>query len=192
MALADLVIVNKMDIARAGGQLAELVAGLNPMARVEASTYSQVDLSVVLALGEYRKTGRQQRTPESILSSLDLSVHHGRSGLRSCTVEVPALVGLASFERWLFTLLWERQAAPGVPLEEATDLMRVKGLICAKSPLGEPRMHVLQAVQDMYEITPVDMPVGRPRSCLVLIGTISGRDEDAIRQAFVALLSGEK
>lgn len=175
VALADIALINKKELVP-GGQLAsiaEVIRSINPLCRIEFTSFSEIDLPTILDIGEYRRS--QTRDPSDLLSGLRLKgATHSPKRLSSFSLDLGACIDLASFERWLFTLLWERQLlnlGDDEGLEACADIMRVKGVIYATSPGGQQRLYGLQAVEQMYDLTPLDPGQLEDHTCLVFIGT---------------------
>lgn len=186
VALADIALINKKELVQ-GKQLAgiaELIRTINPLCRIEFTSFSEIDLPTILDIGEYRRS--QTRDPSDILAGLHLrGVTHSARRLSSFSIDCGACLSLAEFERWLFTLLWERQLLNHLEcLTDTVDIMRVKGVIYARSQMGEERLYGLQAVEQMYDLTPIDVPHLDARSCLVFIGLYSESDMIRIRESF--------
>lgn len=186
VALADIALINKKELV-AGKQLAviaELIRAVNPLCRIEFTSFSEIDLPTILDIGEYRRS--QTRDPSDLLSGLNLrGVSHSAKRLSSFSIDCGACLPLADFERWLFTLLWERQLLNHPEgLKSAADIMRVKGIIYATSPMGEEKLYGLQAVEQMYDLTPIDAPHLDTRTCLVFIGLYSESDMIRVRESF--------
>lgn len=168
-------LVGEEDLAA----ITEQLAGINSAAAVLPCTRCEVELARILDTGLYAEQGRRA---DAALSSLDDTadgvahdhVHtaddvahdhgdpapasgHGHdhdhdhhpppahtSGIRAVTAATTAPVRLPALRAWMDDLLWER--GPGRP-----DLYRVKALV---NVAGAAERHVLQAVQDLYDVVP--------------------------------------
>lgn len=196
--MADLIVINKVELVNEEeiGRLKDVIRSVNPIATIMTTSFSKVPLQIVLELGEYRRaSSTNTRSPDEILKSLELQTcpsneqppGHGR--LKSFWIDLrTAKMPLERFERWLFTLLWDRSLPNNQhSLSEKTDIMRVKGLLASLDSLGQPRLHALQAVQDMYELTLIDDPSVQHRTCLLFMGKFEDADELAIRSSFASL-----
>ncbi len=163
--LADLVVLNKAD-GHEVDCIRELVKEVNPFCKIELTNYSRIPIKTALNLGEYRKINQVHRTIEDLLASFGLNKDfHGKNRLRNFTVKIPRPVDLQKFERWLFTLLWEKMAG-SEQLDNTSDLMRVKGAFITKH---DNRIYGLQAVDEMYELTELTCSTSI-RPCIIFIG----------------------
>lgn len=132
----------------------------------------------------------------------NIGVHEGSSKLRHVTIDIPKCLDMALFDKWIFTFLWEKKLL-GLDdeddLGEETDIMRIKGILYSRNSQGVSSAFALQAVEQMYELTPLkDKTISR--CCLIFIGTnpfsltqkltkenigmISNMDEIKIRLSF--------
>jgi G3E family GTPase len=113
--------------------------------------------------------------PANLLRAL--AIHrdgHSGKALRNFSIDVPRCLDLAAFERWLFTLLWERAVTDDEgpkQLDQITDIMRVKGILYASSSQHIPHLYTLQAVEQMYDLTQLVSNSSSLRCCLIFIGT---------------------
>lgn len=175
VALADLVIVNKQDLVSSQETPAidELVKEINPLCTILHSTQANVPLEAVLNIGEYRATQSRSSDPVDLMRALNIhSDGQSKRALRNFSIEIPRCLDLASFERWLFTLLWERTASGiDIQLDPLTDIMRVKGILRAFNSQQQPSLYGLQAVEQMYDLTPLETTLTDFRCCLIFIGT---------------------
>lgn len=155
--LSDVVLINKLDLIDDAKleSLQTTIKRLNPLAKIHTSTQSQVDdLSKLLDLKAYRKVdctfAQQKQSLLQLLQDFNLSLSAPTGPIRSIRIQARKPVDTARFERWLFSLLWERQVL-GVSQDAAgefTTVLRVKGLL--STTCGRD-IHI-QAVQDLYEI----------------------------------------
>lgn len=178
VALADVVVVNKLDLVdgRVPPALLQVLQGINPMASVRFAEYSRVPLELVLKVGEYRKLGNDATSCLSDLFTSTLPSHSTTSGIRNFSIFKPGLMDLQGFEQWLFTLLWEKKVSVGALAYDlsSADIMRVKGNIAVGSSVYGGTgggVYALQVVQEMYDLFKLNVPFDeRPHSRLVFIG----------------------
>ncbi|KAF5836021.1 CobW/HypB/UreG, nucleotide-binding domain-containing protein [Dunaliella salina] len=80
----------------------------------------------------------------------------------ACLHRLKALSALQGsvLKTFLDKLLWDRETHP-------EDIYRVKGSVCVK---GDPRRHMIQAVYELYNITPTQQPDEDKLSKIVIIG----------------------
>lgn len=134
-------------------------------------------LESVLLLGEYGRGGALSDPVQAIEALLERAVRiapapHSARTIRSFTVYLRRPLRLASFERWVFTLLWERRAGDFVlPAEDA--LLRVKGILQVATERGTCP-YSLQVVQEKYEIEPLlgggAAVAGHSETAIIFIG----------------------
>ena len=161
LALADTVLLNKVDLVDAGGlaQAAQAISRANPSARVLHAVRGDVPLDQVLDRGAFD------------LARLDLGAgradhghgHHGPArhtdGITCVSLQIDQALDRGRFMAWLQRLV----------LEQGQDLLRAKGIV---NLAGAARRFVFQGVHMMMD-TELTQPWadGEPRdSRLVFIG----------------------
>jgi G3E family GTPase len=193
VALADMIILNKIDLIQRDktlGALKSVLGNINPVALIDQTSYSKAPLNKVLNLGEYRKRG--QNASLDLLATMNLSASHSINSadrkMRNFTIFLPGSnLNLERFERWLFTLLWENKiTVNGIEYDlSPIDLMRVKGLLTVKD-----EFYALQVVQSMYDLTPLSSRPAdfTPHSRLVFIGVVPTEQEELIKDSFMQMI----
>jgi len=170
VALADKVIVNKIDLVSEEEQLrlVEILRQINATATVHPTTWSRIPLEMVLDLHAYDST-------QITVNPLDgIPVYRPSEGITSTCVTFDNAVDVATLERWLQTLLWEKK----LPLHEGDNLdvniLRVKSLVQDKN---DGRWVAIQGVQELYEMDVIqramhekDMMTDKKLGRLVLVG----------------------
>ncbi|KZW03246.1 cobW-domain-containing protein [Exidia glandulosa HHB12029] len=144
---ADVVLVNKTDIAKAADldALEGLIAKVNPTAAVHRTTRGHLDLAHVLNLAAYTS---RPHVHDHDHDHGDAATHHDDlHGVSSVILPVPILSPdrAERLERWLQTLLWENKLPDG----SAVEVLRCKGVWGTV----EGATCVLQGVRSLYEIT---------------------------------------
>lgn len=169
------MIVNKQDLVSSQETPAidELVKEINPLCTILHSMQAEVPLEKVLNIGEYRVTQSRSSDPADLMKALNIHSHGlSKRALRNFSIEIPRCLDLASFERWLFTLLWERLASGSdIQLDPLTDIMRVKGILRAFNSQQQLGLYGLQAVEQMYDLIQLETTSNDLRCCLIFIGT---------------------
>lgn len=201
--LADVLLVSKTDLVT-GDELAglhERLKQFNPFARVINCQYGVLsDFTRILDLRAYVDCsfagGSKDRGYLELMAALNVqeqaSVDH--TGIRSLRLTTRKSVNRDRFERWLFEILWSEQEDMTV-LEHANNLtgksnknkiLRAKGLLRVRTSTGPDRDIVIQAVQELYEITELTGAGGgsddEMEGVLVLLGVFA--DENGIRESF--------
>lgn len=95
---------------------------------------------------------------------------------------------ILEFERWLFSLLWERKLTGGGDGQEEAVLaaeehiLRIKGILMLK--VGERvRPYALQVVQDKYDLEPLHHLQADPSPAIIFIGILSAHTEQLLRSS---------
>lgn len=173
--LADVILINKTDLVGAEElkALRYKLKEINPLARIKETSYGQVsDISTLLDLKAYGAvdcsfTQHQQNYLE-LISMLNFQEakrdHREVYNLRLSTSKP---VDRAKFEKWLFELLWSE--------DERFKVLRAKGLMRTITGSNKKKDIVIQAVQELYEITELEdiSTVQNDSSVLVLLGTFN-------------------
>ncbi|KAJ1103116.1 hypothetical protein NDU88_000544 [Pleurodeles waltl] len=186
--LADLVIVNKTDLAPRGelDALTAAVRSINGVARLLETQRSRVDLSEVLDLHCFdglSGTGLQEK-----LRQVQTTRPHLDLGILTVTLEVPGSLSEERLNTFLQNLLWERSARDraGSPME----VIRMKGLVSLKE---KRQQVVVQGVHELYDLeeTLVDWGEEEERTNrLVFIGR--NLDKDILKHLFISSVVEEK
>ncbi|KAF8713344.1 Cobalamin synthesis protein cobW C-terminal domain, partial [Rhizoctonia solani] len=175
IALADVLLVNKMDLASSnGGDIQELeqqIRALNPTAPLIQTTHGRVDLSKVLNTGAYNsfKAGNDQKLDvhahaEDHTHDGDDCHQHDIESISSVQVAIPALseTQLAKLDEWIRLVLWEK-------LIPDVEVLRCKGIYHTENG----KSYILQGVQTLYDVTELpesDSDIGSGKGKVVLIG----------------------
>lgn len=210
IAIADLILLNKTDtipIAPSCSALdsvkviesaTNLLKNINPIARIVATSFSDVPLSQVFNIAEYRDDDKKRLLSQFEQMQLSIGPSHASAGIdriRSFTVNPKWPCSQNVFERWLFTLLWDR-TIQGEEISIEDQILRIKGIIHIKTAVGTVAPFALQVVRDIYDFSqlqpapPADNmqahlgsraagPAGN--SHLIFIGRITPFTEDRIK-----------
>jgi G3E family GTPase len=159
LALADLVVINKTDLAseRQLAQLREQVRRWNGRARVIEAVRAELPDDVLAACWQI---------PASGVRRAELPVAHEHPPVHSVAVQLEGTLDRAAFEGWL------RELPPSI--------WRAKGFVRFA---GDERLHVFQVATGVRAITAVRL---EPPSDAVAILIGDDLDEGAIREALVA------
>ncbi|EJD50668.1 cobW-domain-containing protein, partial [Auricularia subglabra TFB-10046 SS5] len=165
VACADVILVNKVDVAKPADvdALEAVIGTLNPTTAVYRTTRGALDLARVLNLSAY--AARPEVHGEHTHG--EAAGHHDHlDGISSVVLPVPVLTKeeMARMERWLQGMLWEEQLPDGT----AVEVFRCKGVWGTT----DGRTHVLQGVRSLYEIVAEEERAweGGGSGKLVLIG----------------------
>lgn len=148
IAYADIVILNKIDGLQmedetSGSKIMEIekeIRQINSLARIVRSVHCDIDVNDILESKSYEtKSAFKQMLLN--LPTISRSVHDLEVAT-ICVTESGA-VCLDKVKNWLEQLLWEQQEF---------EILRAKGVL---NVWGSDFSHMLQAVRDVYEITPV-------------------------------------
>jgi G3E family GTPase len=162
IALADVLLVNKMDLTAAKDNITTLeqhIRILNPTAPLIRTTQGKVDLAQVLNTGAYNSF-----KPESVAQA-DSHTHpydhthehdekchqHDLESISSVQISIPALseTQVSKLDEWIRSVLWEK-TLPGAAIEvRSVEVLRCKGIYYTTG--GKP--YILQGVQTLYDVT---------------------------------------
>ncbi|KAF6171364.1 hypothetical protein GIB67_009505 [Kingdonia uniflora] len=185
IAFADVVILNKVDLVSqkdfksvSSDILVELekeIYSINSLASIIHSVRCQVDLSKLLGRRAYDATHLDHL--DSLLKrslSISTSVIHDNSVRTLCICELQK-VDLDKVRLWLEGILWENKYN--------MDVYRCKGVLDVQNA---DKLHVIQAVREIYEIVPTrKWQQGENRmNKIVFIGRYL--DEEILRISFRA------
>lgn len=167
IAFADLVVLNKIDLVSAR-ELGEVGAALHRIHDVEVVHALRGQVPVARIDGIERMAVRAPRDPA------EHHHHHHDDEVRSVSVAMDGALDLGRFDRWLGSLLAER------------DVLRMKGVLA----IDDDRRWVFQAVRRTVEVHP-SRPWGSEarRSQVVFIGR--GLDASRLQSEFEGLALAE-
>lgn len=203
IACSDVILLNKADLVSDDKlTLTEgMIHKVNPSAPIHRTIQANIDLEHILNIDAYAGAKQLQNAtfqPHQCDDTHDgchdhtcqsTATHYELRGISSLQLFIPPLTPdqLTKLERWIQELLWRHDDPTGVDRKDHNSDLRVlrcKGLFILQT--GEEFM--LQGVQSMYEITPVEVRdvVGIPGSGkLVFIG--KGLD-DTLRESLEGVL----
>lgn len=177
--LADVILINKTDLIGVEElqALRERLKEINPLARIKQTSYGHIsDMSTLLDLKAYGAVdcsfAQHQKGYLGLMSVLSFQeAKRDHREVYSLRLSTSKLVDRANFEKWLFKVLWSE--------DEQFKVLRAKGLMRTIRDQKQ-RDFVVQAVQELYEITELDDGdvIGSSESILVLLGTF--HDEEVI------------
>ncbi|CAE7225592.1 unnamed protein product [Rhizoctonia solani] len=159
IALADILLINKMDIASSdGGNLPELerqIHNLNPTAPLIRTAHGRVDLSKVLNTGAYNSFKVGSDPPVDAHTHCDNHNHihehdvddsHQRDleSISSIQIPIPILseTQVSKLDEWIRLVLWEKRFPE-------LEVLRCKGIYHTAGGGS----YILQGVQTLYDIT---------------------------------------
>jgi G3E family GTPase len=190
VALADVLLLNKTDLVDDSEvtRLTERLGRVNPLSKIVSTRFSRLDdLQMILGVKAYgsdadsmlemTRSNSRARFDALSISQKAILPANPFSALK---ITVPRAVERGRFEKWLFSLLWERAlltAAGRAVLPEEDCILRVKGLLPTLTSSGAV---LVQAVQDLYEIN--DCKMHDLSGLLVLLGRFT--DAEAIQASF--------
>ncbi|XP_071454159.1 zinc-regulated GTPase metalloprotein activator 1-like [Hetaerina americana] len=158
VALADLIIVNKVDLAspRQVADIKSEIKSINGAAEVIETQRCCVDLDRILDLKAYSGAGSERF--ENLLSEAKNSgeSHHLDKSVVTVTLEFMRPVSQNSLDLFLQKLLWEPSSLVTGD-EQPPSVLRLKGLVTLSEV--PPRHVLLQAVNEMYDMETVDSAV---------------------------------
>ena len=151
MALADIVIINKLDLINEAElqALEQRIVGINSMAKLIKTTRSKVDLDTVLDLNVYKdqtefKPGLFQPSGDSVGNSPQS--HHLDASVITVTVELPGSCNVEKIDGFLQELLWDKSVKNCKDV--AMEILRMKAFVC---PIESKTPVVFQAVHEIYD-----------------------------------------
>lgn len=163
VALADLIIVNKVDLVNQE-QLTELkkeIRGINGAAELMETTRCRVDLQRILDQRAYTGSEQHHRL-EKLIEDVEAhrNLQHLDKAVVTVTLDVPRAVSRSGLDLFLQKLLWES--------DSVNSIIRLKGVV---SVCNEERPLLVQAVYDMYDTEPIFADVGDSPNCrFIFIG----------------------
>lgn len=146
---ADVIIINKSDLVSKEELKAveERVRSINALASIRITDHSQVPQleGLILDLHAYDNVDADD------LEFASKGHSHLDSTISTIALDMPVLTdqGLAKFDEWLRTFLWENKLAGPDPLEAYWEIHRIKGRII----MADGRVKMLQGVREIFDIT---------------------------------------
>lgn len=202
VALADTILLNKTDLVTSIKleEASLLLTTINPLAKIIHTRFSDAPLEDVLFLRKYNEAPAKREDPTALLAralSISLIPHSSTQVIRSFTVHLRGALVHEHFERWLFTLLWERRVANHT-LRDTDMIMRIKGVLPLLLREGEgggqkeetpvlPKYYYLQVVQDKYELEPFANQTIIRDTAIIFIGRVEEDTEEMIKASIQAL-----
>lgn len=182
LVLADVIVINKIDLITENAQndLITWIKERNPLAKIQTCQYGYFkDYSSLLDLKAYGAVdcsfAKNQRGYLDLMESLSVNVLAPRDheDVRSLRLSTRKQINRDLFERWLFTLLWSES--------DSHKILRAKGLLSVE----KGKDIVIQAVQELYEITELDTAKRMEEGVLVFLGWFKDDSViDSIKQSF--------
>ncbi|KAH7336915.1 CobW/HypB/UreG, nucleotide-binding domain-containing protein [Rhizoctonia solani] len=192
IALADVLLVNKMDLAPSNGDsiptLEQQIRTLNPTAPLIRTAHGRVDLSKVLNTGAYNsfKVGGDPQADAHAHNDDHTHTHEHDVGdchqsdlesISSIQIPVPILseTHISRLDEWIRLVLWEKRI-PGL------EVLRCKGIYHST----EGTSYILQGVQTLYDVT--ELPEkGSGDGKIVLIGRGLSKDVASDLQGYIGV-----
>ncbi|CAK9863939.1 unnamed protein product [Sphagnum jensenii] len=164
IAFADVVVLNKVDLVP--GELADVEAQIrkiNALVKIVHSVRCQLNLKDIL---DRRSFDVQRSVDIEALLQLDGHNVHDRS-VGTVSISATGAADLSKVDDWLGELLWETG--------KDVEVYRMKGVFHV---YGSDKMHMLQAVRELYEILPSQpwQPEDKRVNRIVIIGKNLNRE----------------
>ncbi|KAF0701710.1 Aste57867_7876 [Aphanomyces stellatus] len=140
IAYADRIILNKSDLLPSEDDRKRLevqLRSMNGLAPCIWTERSKVDLDAILNIKAFASERAIDIQSQDVLAN---SKH--TMGVTSTCITCTEILNVKAVEYWLGSLLWE---------ETTMCIYRIKGIL---SVSGDDRKHILQGVQDLFDITP--------------------------------------
>lgn len=181
LALADVVVLNKVDTVRKGylTELTELIKEINPMALVYPARFSRIEKGSLLHLKAFsaeniEKTTLSLNTSKAFqfITEKEHDHHHHKNAIKSFGFVIPGNFDDEKFNIWIRNLLFFKR----------NTVYRIKGIVSFN---GRPEKHILQVVRDSCMLEPSSKWENENRfSKLVFIGKKLNHDklEDGLYQ----------
>lgn len=183
--LADVILINKTDLVPEMElmSLRERLKEMNPLAKVFECQYGLVkDLKRLLDLKAYGAVdctfAKHERGYLDLMESLKIqnTLPRDHQEVRSLRLTTRKPVNRDNFERWLFTTLWTET--------EKFKILRAKGLMIVEDDDGASDI-LVQAVQELYEITELTRNEKSKESVLIFLGRFEDEETiDLLRESF--------
>lgn len=213
VAYADRILLNKVDLLASVPTDASIEAitnrlhGINALAPIRTTSFAVVD-DIEWILGVHSlesESGSKVQTPSETqqcwrkdcpcvinapfclpcngAESL-VSVHAHTEAVSTSHFILDGRVNLRRLDKWLATILWPYQDADPSLKEKTMQIFRIKGVV---STLDDPRLHIIQAVYDLWDVYPVSSDQSQqkdtiPQCKLVVIGR--RLNEPELREGF--------
>lgn len=136
LALADVILLNKADLARDEG-IEQRIRAINASLPIYPTSYGDIDIEKILNLHAFEAL--LEKVMSLVAVATDSSYHDDR--IKTVALEFPFFANAQGFdhaEKVLQELLWE---------EESMEIHRVKGVL-----VHESDVRVIQGVRETYEI----------------------------------------
>ncbi len=140
VALADVVLLNKIDLVEDRAAIRKEIAGINGSAPLVETHKSQIDLDAILDLHAYDGLAKPVKFAEE-----EHRIEATGVGTVTLRHEAAPRISLAKLESFLQDLLWEESYADATG--NKTKVLRLKGL----AALDDGRTVIVQGVHDTYD-----------------------------------------
>ncbi|XP_075415973.1 zinc-regulated GTPase metalloprotein activator 1B-like isoform X1 [Tenrec ecaudatus] len=181
VALADLIILNKTDLALEEDldRLRKTIRSINGLGRILETQRSRVDLRAVLDLHAF--DALSGISLQNKMLRVATAQPHLDQSIVTVTFEVPGNAQEESLNVFVQNLLWEKTVRSKAG--QCMEVIRLKGLVSIRD---KPHQVVLQGVHELYDLeeTPVSWASDSARTNrLVFIGR--SLDKEVLQQLFV-------
>ncbi|XP_054254149.1 zinc-regulated GTPase metalloprotein activator 1A-like isoform X9 [Indicator indicator] len=185
VALADLIIINKMDLVSEEelDKVRASVRSINGLVKILETQRSRVDLSNVLDLHAFDSVSGLSLQKK--LEHVKTTHAHLDKAVTTVTFEVPGNIREEDLNIFIQNLLWEKNMKDKAG--RTMDVIRLKGLVSIQ---GKSHQVIVQGVHELYDLeeTSVAWKENEKRTNrLVLIGR--NLDKETIKEVFVATVS---
>lgn len=135
VAIADVILLNKVDLVENIAQLEMILSKINPVAKYYQTIKGQISVQSVLNINAFDK------------SSLDNPILSSQGNLHDTTIEALTIINddfvtIEKINQWLASLLWENTS---------TTIYRIKGMI---NVFGTNEKYNLQGVMHSFDVQP--------------------------------------
>lgn len=150
LALADLVIINKVDLISNEelSLLRERILGINSAAKLVKTIKGRIDLDVVLDLNAYNAAGDESSSKHSLEKQelFSISNHSIDKTITTVTFDLPGYLEKLLVDEFLQNLLWEKNICHpnGTPME----IFRLKGVLSINDL---PQRVIVQGVHELFD-----------------------------------------
>ncbi|XP_053322412.1 zinc-regulated GTPase metalloprotein activator 1A-like [Spea bombifrons] len=184
VALADVIIINKVDLVSEQELEAVIVAArsINGVVKILKTQRSRVDLTEILDLHAFDSTFGESLQNKFIT---DATHPHLDKSIVTVTFEVAGSVNEEKLNLFIQDLLWEKNVKDGKG--NAMDIIRLKGLVSVKD---KAHQMILQGVHELYDLeeTPVSWEDSTERiNRMVFIGR--NLDKDILKELFLEVVT---
>ncbi|KAI1240004.1 hypothetical protein IHE44_0011447 [Lamprotornis superbus] len=182
VALADLVIINKIDLVSEEelNKVRSSVRSINGLVKILETQRSRVDLSNVLDLHAFDSLSGVSLQKK--LEHVKTTHAHLDKAIITVTFEVPGNIKEENLNLFIQNLLWEKNVKDKTGC--TMDVIRLKGLVSIQ---GKSHQVIVQGVHELYDLeeTSVAWKEDEKRTNrLVLIGR--NLDKETIKEVFIA------